>query len=110
MSELETVRVSRNPSTVITASGEVQTNEEATVYVHDLDLLVTLQVLEDTLEVLSVGKLCEDHGYSYEWISGQKMKENPMQHGKLCNDRCPRISDRFFQFDCISCIVTAGHI
>ena len=37
--ELDTVRVSRNPTTVITAYGEVQTNEEATVYVHDLELL-----------------------------------------------------------------------
>ena len=31
--ELETVRVSRNPTEVITASGEVQTSQEATVYV-----------------------------------------------------------------------------
>ena len=29
--ELDTVRVSRSPTTVITADGEVQTNEEATV-------------------------------------------------------------------------------
>ena len=31
--ELETVTTSRSPTTVITANGEVQTNEEATVYV-----------------------------------------------------------------------------
>ena len=36
--ELETVRVSRNPTTGITANGEVQTLEEATVYVHDLEM------------------------------------------------------------------------
>ena len=35
--ELDTVRKSRNPTTVITANGEVQTNEEATVHVSDLD-------------------------------------------------------------------------
>ena len=34
--ELDTVRVSRNPATAITANGEVQTNEEATVYVTTL--------------------------------------------------------------------------
>ena len=34
--ELETMRVSRNPTTVMTANGEVQTREEATVYVEDL--------------------------------------------------------------------------
>ena len=48
--ELETVRVSRNRKTVITADGEVQTNEEATVYFEDLDLLKTVQLLEDTLQ------------------------------------------------------------
>ena len=37
--ELETVTTSRSPTTVITANGEVQTNEEATVYVRELDIL-----------------------------------------------------------------------
>ena len=36
--ELETIRVSRNPATVITANGEVQIHEGATVNVHDLEL------------------------------------------------------------------------
>ena len=31
--EVETVTTSRSPTTVITANGEVQTHEEATVYV-----------------------------------------------------------------------------
>ena len=57
---------------MITANGEVQTNEEAQVYVHDLDLFVTVQLLEETLAVLSLGKFCEDHGYSYEWVSSRK--------------------------------------
>ena len=52
----ETVRVSRTATTVFTANGEVQTNEEATVYVKDLDLFVTVQLLEDTPQVLSLGK------------------------------------------------------
>ena len=70
--ELETVRVFRTPTMVVTASGEVQTSEGVTVYVYDLDLFVTLQILEDLSAVLPHGKLCEDHGYSYEWTSGQK--------------------------------------
>ena len=57
-------------TTVLTANGEVQTNEEATVYVCDLDLFVTVQILENTPAVLSRGKPCEDHGYSYECTSG----------------------------------------
>ena len=68
--ELDTLR--QNTTTVVTANGEVQTNEEAQVFVHDLDLFVTVQLLEETLAVLSFGKLCEDNGYSYKWVSGQK--------------------------------------
>ena len=70
--ELETMRISRNPTTVITANGEVQTREEATVYVEELDLFVKAMLLEETPAVLSLGKLCEDHGYTYHWTSGQK--------------------------------------
>ena len=70
--ELETVTTSRSPTTVITANGEVQTHEEATVYVKELDILLTMKVLEDTPAVLSLGKPCDEHGYSYAWINGQK--------------------------------------
>ena len=42
--ELDTVRVSQNPTTVATANGEVQ-NEEATVCVCDLDLFVIVHIL-----------------------------------------------------------------
>ena len=35
---LDTLRRSRNPSVVLTANGEVHTNEEAQVFVHDLNL------------------------------------------------------------------------
>ena len=54
--------------------GEVHTNEEAQVYVHDLNLFVKMQLLEETLAVLSLGKLHEDHGYSNEWVSGQNTR------------------------------------
>ena len=60
------------PTTVMTANGEVQTREEAAVYVKELDLFVTVMLLEETPAVLSLGKLCEDHGFSYHWTSGQK--------------------------------------
>ena len=70
--ELETMRISKNPTTVMTANGEVLTREEATVYVKELDLFVTVTLLEDTPAVLSLGKLCDDHGYTYHWTSGRK--------------------------------------
>ena len=70
--ELETVTTSRSPTIVITTNGEVQTHEEATVSVEELDIFLTMKVLEDTPATLSLGKLCDENGYSYEWIDGQK--------------------------------------
>ena len=61
-----------SPTIVITANGEVQTHEEATVYVKELDMFFTMKVLENTPAVLPLGKLCVEIGYSYGWINGQK--------------------------------------
>ena len=61
--ELEILTTSRSPTTVITANGEVQTHEEATVYVKELDIFLTMKVLENTPAVLSLGKLCDENGY-----------------------------------------------
>ena len=41
-------------------------------YVKELDIFLTMKVLENTPAVLSLGKLCDENGYSYEWINGQK--------------------------------------
>ena len=70
--EMDTLTKSYSPTIVITANGEVQTHEEAIVYVKELDIFLTMKVLENTPAVLSLGKLCDEHGYSYEWINGQK--------------------------------------
>ena len=70
--EMDTLTKSCSPTIVITANGEVQTHEEATVYVKELDIFLTIKVLENTPAVLSLGKLCDENGYSYEWIYGQK--------------------------------------
>ena len=70
--EMDTLRRSKTPVTVVTANGEVQTTEEAQVFVHDFGLFVTLQLLEETPAVPSLGKLCKDHVYSYEWVSGEE--------------------------------------
>ena len=44
-----------------------------------------MKVLENTPAVLSLGKLCDENGYSYEWINGQK--PHLMQDGIriICN-------------------------
>ena len=61
----EIMRTSRNPTTVMTANGVLQTREEATDNVTELELLVTVMLLEETHAVLSLGKL-------HHRTSGQK--------------------------------------
>ena len=47
-------------------------------------------LLENTPAVLSLGKLCEEFGYSYHWTSGQETtshqerQENSLRHIKSC--------------------------
>ena len=50
--EMDTLTYSCSPTIVITANGEAQTHEEATVYVTELDIF-----FENTPAVLSLGKL-----------------------------------------------------
>ena len=70
--EMDTLTKSCSPTIVITANGEVQMQEETIVYVKELDIFLTRKVLENTPAVLSLGKLCDENGYSYDWINGQK--------------------------------------
>ena len=53
--EMDTLTKSCSPTIVITANGEVQTHEEATVYVKEFDMFLTMKVLENTPAVLSLG-------------------------------------------------------
>ena len=69
---MNTLTKSCSPTIVITANGEVQTHEEAFVCVKELDMFLTMKVLENTPAVLSLGKLCDENGYSYEWINGHE--------------------------------------
>ena len=61
---LETVRISKSQTTVVTANGEVQTDEEATVYARELDLFVTCRRYTDSS--LTVKTLRRSPG-SYQW-------------------------------------------
>ena len=58
--EIDTSTKSCSPTIVITAKGEVQTHEEHSVYVKELDIFLTMKVLESTSAVLSLGKLCDE--------------------------------------------------
>ena len=93
--ELETMRISRNPTTEMTANGEVQTREETTENVKELDLFVTVMLLEETPAVLFLGKLCEDHEYTYYWTTGQKPQLTKKRARKLmaiCQTMCHSLS------------------
>ena len=70
--EMDTLTKSYSLTIVITANGEVQTHEEATVYVKELGIFLTMKVFENTPAILSLGKLFDENGCSYEWINGQK--------------------------------------
>ena len=70
--EMDTLTKSCSPTIVITADGEVQTHEKAIVYVKELDIFLTMKVLENTAAVLSLGKFCDENGCSHEWINDQK--------------------------------------
>ena len=71
--EMDTLTKSCSPTIVITANGEVQTHEEAINCVcQRIGYILTMKVLENTPAVLSFGKLCDENGYSHEWINGQK--------------------------------------
>ena len=70
--EMDILTKSCSLTIVKTAKGEVQTHVEATVHVKELDIFLTMKVLENTPAVLSLGKLYDENGYSYEWINGQK--------------------------------------
>ena len=62
--ELETMRMSRSPTTVMTANGEVQTREGATENVKELDLFVTVMLLEARLqEELTLRKRTSRYSY-----------------------------------------------
>ena len=83
--EMDTLTKSCSLTIVITANGAVQTHEEAIVYVKELEKFLTMKVLENKPAVLSLGKLCDENGYSYEWINGQK--PHLIKHGIriICN-------------------------
>ena len=83
--EMDTLTKSCSPTIVITANGEVQTHEETTIYVKALDSFLTMKVLENTPAVLSLGKLCDENGYSYEWINRAKPHLNKNGIRIQCN-------------------------
>ena len=86
--ELDSLRRSRNPTRVIAANGEVQTSEEAQVYVHDLELFVTVPILDDTPAAIrqALRRTRLNLRVGGQWskaTSDREWEKNSVQHGKF---------------------------
>ena len=97
-SDMETLTTSCSPTIVITANAEVQTHEEATVYVKELDIFLTMKVLENTPAVLSLGKLrvILMNGSMVENHISLKRDSFTMRHGEPRSWRGSRLDNEFF--------------
>ena len=51
--EMDTLTNSCSPTMVITANGEVQTHEEATEHAKELDIFLTVKVLENASSIVA---------------------------------------------------------
>ena len=71
--EKDTIIKSTEPTVIMTVNGKAESTEEAVVHVHDMDVFVTMMLLEDSPAVISLGVECEEMGFSYEW----KKSETP---------------------------------
>ena len=63
--EMDTLTISCSPTIVTTANGEVQTHEEETVYVKELDIFLTMKVFE------TCQQYCCTESFAI-WINGQE--------------------------------------
>ena len=70
--ELETVKVSENPTTVVTANSEVLPKRRGNSVCQGIGFTRDGDASRRYTGSSLTLKLCEDHGYSYEWTSGQK--------------------------------------
>ena len=91
------------PTVVVTAKGEVQTFEEAQIYVHDLGLFVTAQLLDATLAVLLLGKTLRRPriylrvGQRSKTTVDQGREDNCIQNGQFCTSCCSRAVRQFWK-------------
>ena len=69
--EMDTLTKSCSPTIVITANGDRRMKRQRCIsrIGHTLDYK---SPRKHASRVLSLGKLCDENGYSYEWINGQK--------------------------------------
>ena len=70
--EFKTVTNSDALCLVTIANVTVETNEEATEYITDLDIFLCVELVEDFSAVLSLSMLCETMSASCSWKTGNQ--------------------------------------
>ena len=63
--DLKTVTNSDTLCLIVTANGTVESNDEATVHIKDLDIFLCVRLVDDAPAVLSLRMVCEMMGQSY---------------------------------------------
>ena len=60
-----------NPIPITTANGEVKIHVQVRVYVRELGISVWAYVLDCDVAVLSLGMLCDEEGFTYNWVPNE---------------------------------------
>ena len=63
----ETMIKSGDLTVIVTATRNRRVDDDAAVYINDLDVLGTMMLLKDSPAALSLRSLCEEMGHSYGW-------------------------------------------
>ena len=98
--EFETTRVSESPTTVVTANGEVQTEEEAAVFVNEVDLFVFSKIHRQFFHLENSAKITDTatSGPVVRNHNSLKMADEYNAARKIRTDRCLWFIDWLFQF------------
>ena len=65
--ERKTLLKIKKPILTSTANGEIELTESCTIYVRELGMHLPAYVHKGTVAILSLGLLCQDLGFTYEW-------------------------------------------
>ena len=57
----------KKPIPISTANGEIELTESCVIYVRELGMHLPAYVHKGTVAILSLGLLCQDLGFTYEW-------------------------------------------
>ena len=81
--EMDTLTKSCSPTMVITATGEVQTHEEATGYVKELDIFLKMKVFEEQLSHMTQSRFFLPHLHMQVCQNFRRRSRNQHSHQHL---------------------------